>query len=357
MKKIISMIMAIAMILTVGVVAFANDPAEYEVGETYAFAFTMQEGEKITEISDKYNLITFTKTGLLDGSTTTWITTATMTKKGITRIVIKYIDINEEEKILEGKYIDIVNPAAPGQAGSNYLGLTDLGYTTEKEFIDSYFGKSKIAFDLTGFDGISAEVYNATAKLNPATITLYTDDYEVVLYCGDYTKLTLKKDVKINTMITSGSEWIYNNKNMNNQVLMALGNTSADPYYVSIDSTNLTELADNPKLTLKLNNESFDKWSKTNDCKAMDIYSFDPATNDLTLVEENVSVNNLYDKWLEMPTIESAYYVLVNADDVVTDSNNTTKPNVSTGGNPIVSVFATFALMGAAIVATKKIVK
>ena len=354
MKKLLSIIMAVAMIFTMGMVAFADETTEYVVGETYAFVFTVDADQVITKVYDVNGFITFDTAMELSDETGHWYVKGTMKKVGITQIVIEC----GKDHLINNSTITIVNPKEekPVQPGDKYLTFADLGYADEKAYSDAFCGKSKITFDMTGFDGVSAEIYNATTKLNPEMIIFDTDLYTITLNRNDYVKLTVNKDVEINAMVSVGAEWIYKDVNMNNKVLAALGNNKAVPFYVAIDSTNLTKVAPNAELTLKLNIDAFDKWCKVNDCKSMDIYAYDVVTDKIALVKADVSVNNLFDKELVMPTIKTGYYVIVESTTPVSGSV-ATKPNVGTGGNSAMSALATLVVMGAVAVATKKIVK
>lgn len=357
MKKVIALALTLAMVLALGVTAFAASmplKAEYEVGKVN-FSIEVGTGEKVTKVYDTSGLITFGDPVEADGQPGLWTVLADVQKKGLTRIIVEYTDANEDAQEYKSGPIEIVDAAAPGQAGTDYLTFADLGLADEAEFLNAYYGNSTVALDLTGFDGLSAEVYNAAAKLSPEKIVLYTDVARITLYRGDYTKLTVKKDIKINAMVEVGSEWLLNGKeDMNNRVLTALGNNNADPYYVSIDSTNLTEVAANPELSIILDSPDFTQWCKTNNCKAMDIYTFDPEDDTVALVKENVSVNNLFDNVIEMPTLETAYYVLVDADNSATGSANV-KPNTNTGANDMVAVAVVFATIALAAGVSKKV--
>ena len=355
MKKLLSIIMAVAMIFTLGVTVFADSAIEYEVGSLEAFVFTMQEGDTIVKVSDVNDFISFGDAMTIGNNQ--WVVYATPKKAGVTQIIIDYKDAEGTEKtVVNSEYTTIVVPKVetPDQPGSKYLTLADLGCANKDAFKAMYTNKSVIKLDLTGFDGITGEVFNAATDLNPEKIVLFNGVYEVTMKRGDYFKLIAKEDIEINTMISVGSDLIIDGKDMNNKVLAALGNTKADPYYVTVETTNLKGLSSKVELTVKLGGADFDNWCKVNDCKSIDIYVVDLAAGTSKLVKSKASVNNLYDFCLEMPTIETGYYVLVESTTPVVDT--TTKPNVSTGG-AVASVFATFAMIGVAAIATRKISK
>ena len=243
MKKVIALALTLAMVLALGVTAFAASmtlAAEYEVGETVNFSIDIVAGEKVTKVYDSTGLITFDTPRAADGKTDLWTVNGKLNAKGYTKIVVEYTDVNEDEQEWKSEVIEIVDPADEPQAGTDYLTFADLGYADEAEFLNDNYGYSSVILDLEGFDGISADLYNATAKLSPEKIVLVSDVARITLYRGDYTKLTVKKDIKINAMVAVGSEWTLSGKDMNNRVLTALGNNNADPYYVAIDTTNLT---------------------------------------------------------------------------------------------------------------------
>ena len=357
MKKVIALALTLAMVLALGVTAFAASmtlAAEYEVGETVNFSIDIVAGEKVTKVYDSTGLITFDTPRAADGKTDLWTVNGKLNAKGYTKIVVEYTDVNEDEQEWKSEVIEIVDPADEPQAGTDYLTFADLGYADEAEFLNDNYGYSSVILDLEGFDGISADLYNATAKLSPEKIVLVSDVARITLYRGDYTKLTVKKDIKINAMVAVGSEWTLSGKDMNNRVLTALGNNNADPYYVAIDTTNLTEVAANPELQINLDSEDFAQWCKTNNCKAMDVYAFDPADDTVALVAEDVAVNNLFDNVIDMPTLETGYYVLVDAGNSATGSANV-KPNTNTGANDMVAVAVVFATIALAAGVSKKV--
>ena len=353
MKKVIALALTLAMVLALGVTAFAAPAitglaAEYELGETEYFEITgLADKDVVTSVSSvTADLITFGEPNKVDG-TGNWIVSAKMEKVGVTKIAVAYTNADSDEVVeVIDVAIEIVEAADEPQAGTSWLTL--------EEAKDMVVAGSVIALDVTGKDGITAELYNAVAKLNPEVIELYTDAYSIRLYRGDYTKLTVKNNVKINTMVKVIDTLTLKGKDANNRVLTALGNKNADPFYVTIDSTNLTEIAANPELTVVLDTPAFAAWCKTNNCKAMDIYAFDASDDTVALVKENVSVNNLFDNEVEMPTLESAIYVFVDADNSATGSANV-KPNTNTGANDMVAVAVVFATIALAAGVSKKV--
>ena len=357
MKKVIALALTLAMVLALGVTAFAASmalKAEYVVGETVNFSIDIVAGEKITKVYDSSSLIKFDTPRAADGKTDLWTVSGTLNAKGYTKIIVEYTDVNEDAKEWKSDVIEIVDAADAPQAGTDYLTFADLGYADETAFLNDNYGYSSVILDLEGFDGISADLYNATAKLSPEKIVLVSDVARITLYRGDYTKLTVKKDIKINAMVAVGSEWTLDKKDMNNRVLTALGNNNADPYYVAIDTTNLTEVAANPELQINLDSEDFAQWCKTNNCKAMDVYAFDPSDDTVALVAEDIAVNNLFDNVIDMPTLETGYYVLVDAGNSATGSANV-KPNANTGANDMVAVAVVFATIALAAGVSKKV--
>ncbi len=375
MKKVIALALTLAMVLALGVTAFAASMTlkdEYEVGETVNFTIEVLAGEEITKIYDSSNLITFDTPRVADGTNGTfWTVNGKLNSKGLTRIVVEYTNVNGDPDVLDDlKVIEIVD-ATPSQAGEDYLtfGVGSLKeIADEKAFVEAKYGNSSVILDLYDsdnsdpanevyvyFDGISAEVYNAAAKLNPEKIVIWGEDATITLYRGDYTKLTVKKDIEINAMVTVSDVLLDSKgKDMNNRVLTALGNNNADPFYVTIDSTNLTDVAANPELSIDLTSDEFTQWCKTNNCKAMDIYAFDASDDTVALVAEDVSVNNLFDNVVEMPTLETATYVFVDAGNSATGSANV-KPNTNTGANDMVAVAVVFATIALAAGVSKKV--
>ncbi len=356
MKKVIALALTLAMVLALGVTAFAagtpapadvdlsNVPTEMELGKTYLIQVSGLEGADKVVVSDTNGFIKFTDAEEVSNLAGTYVTKATAETKGVTEVVVSYEDSEGEDQKKATAKVTIAEAEEDIDA--------DLDFA-EADAFDMIGSKAVIYLD--GKAGISAELYNAVALLHPERIVITDDDFCVILYRGDYTTATLKKNVKIHVNVEVADR-LYDAKgnDMNNRVLAALGNNKADPFYVTVDTERLTEVASKPELTVNLSSDEFTAWAKTNDVKAMNLYTFDDSDDTIALVEKNVSINNNFEEWLEMPAFASATYVLVDADNGATSSANT-KPNASTGANDMVAVAVVFATIALAAGVAKKV--
>ena len=114
-KKVLSLVLALAMLLTMASFpAFAANIVvsyEYEVGETYTIPIEVIAGEKVTKVYDMTGLITFGTPKAVEGRPNLRVVEAKMNTKGITKIVVEYTDVNEEEQEIVSNYVEIVDPA------------------------------------------------------------------------------------------------------------------------------------------------------------------------------------------------------------------------------------------------------
>ncbi len=113
--KVLSLVLALAMLLTMASFpAFAANidvSYEYEVGKTYVIPIEVIAGEKVTKVYDITGLIVFGTPRPVDGVSTLWFVEAKMNTKGITKIVVEYTDVNEEDQEIVSNYVEIVDPA------------------------------------------------------------------------------------------------------------------------------------------------------------------------------------------------------------------------------------------------------
>ncbi len=362
MKKVIALALTLAMVLAIGVTAFAATPApslmagivgdEIELGDT--IVIIIENGVKDMVVSDVNGKLEVTDVMAVAG-TTNYVAKVTAKELGLTKLVADWSEVDGEGYTVKGtadlKTLTVVEAEEDIDEGY-FLDLedVDVDYFTNIARVPLYLEKN-IGTDAepnwVECDGITARLYNAITKLHPEKIILAYDDFAVILYRGDYTTLKLDRDVMLHANVEV-SDRLYDakGKDMNNRVLTALGNNKADPYYVVVDTARLDVVAENPELTVSLEGTTFEQWAKTNDVKNMNLYIFDEEDDTIELVEKNVSVNNLFDNWVEMPQYDSATYVFVDADNAATGSANV-KPNASTGANDMVAVavvFATIAL-------------
>ena len=355
MKKVIALALTLVMVLALGVTAFAANetvtvnllnPAEYEVGKTYWVSFDFA-GATVTDVvvSDVNGKIKFATAQKVSGSDE-YIVSAEIVETGVTQIKVTYKDSAKkactylDQNLVTLKTAAVVDP--------------DLGIVVDGNVTVTEIG-AKIVVDLNGDTGISAATYNAIAAKHPEKILVVDDTFSIEILRGDYTTLTVKDTVKLHANVTVADRILdEDGKDMNNRVLAALGNTKADPFYVTVDTDNLSEIASKPVLTVNLDGAAFDAWCKVNDCKAMDLYIFDETDDTVALVKKNISVNNLIENWLEMPQFDSATYVLLDAGNSASASANV-KPNASTGANDMVAVAVVFATIALAAGVSKKV--
>lgn len=360
MKKVIALALTLVMVLALGVTAFAagetvtvNLLAEYEVGKTYWVSFDFA-GATVTDVvvSDVNGKIKFGAAQKVSGSND-YIVSAEIVEAGVTQIKVTYKDSAKtactypDPRLVTLKTAAVVDP--------------DSGIVTDGN-TKVYPVGAKIVVDLDGIDptkpddtGISADTYNKIAAQHPEKILVLGKNFSIEILRGDYTTLTVKETIKLHANVAVTDRIKDEDKNdMNNRVLAALGNTKADPFYVTVDTDNLSEIASKPVLTVSLDGADFDAWCKVNDCKAMDLYIFDETDDTVALVKKNISVNNLIENWLEMPQFDSATYVLLDAGNSASASANV-KPNASTGANDMVAVAVVFATIALAAGVSKKV--
>ena len=91
MKKILSVILVLSMILALGTVAFAANPTELEVGKTTAFSFDVDTTNGIT-ITDINGILTFGMPVVGNGTFAVNVTAPGGTAGMITKIVVKASD-------------------------------------------------------------------------------------------------------------------------------------------------------------------------------------------------------------------------------------------------------------------------
>ncbi len=357
MKKVIALALTLAMVLAIGVTAFAApslnyDKIEVEVEDTVTVAITDWETEGYT-ITSANGYVTVGTPKKVEGNG--YVVDVTAKTVGID--VLKVVD--EDDNVIDVVPVEVVKPEEedPAENVKGELATTysdeganvTIDLTTKEVQIagaDTPDNETDDKYALVSYVGFKGDLYDKVVKLHPETITILGDNYSVVLYRGDYTTLNIssKKTIKITVDVVD--KLYIKGKDVNNRVLKALGNTKADPFYVDVVSSGLDLLAEEPEFTINLNAAGFEQWVKTNDAEDMDVYTFDSSDDTVALVDSNVAINNRFDTELVFDSCETATYVLVDAGNSAGSGANT-KPNASTGANDMVAVavvFATIAL-------------
>lgn len=353
MKKVIALALTLAMVLAMGVTAFASTSI-YADDNVFTVdvkeVIVIENGVADMKIKDVNGFMTFGEILKVTGSTS-YVVEATGTKLGVTEIVVT--DKNGTELATSGK-ITIAKAAEPADPSTGRNVYDDAAAVAAQGFV------STVVIDITGYEGISAAVYNAATKLHPEEIVIASDNgFAVTLYRGDYKTTTLKKDIIINVEVMD--RYFTEDKDgkqvdMNNRVLAALGNNKADPFYVTVESINLDAVADKAEFEVVLATPVFDfvQWTLTNNSKAMTLYSFDAEDDTVAVVAKSIKVNNSFDNEVTMPTVAGGVYVFVDATNAATSSANV-KDNVSTGANDMMAVAVVFATIALAAGVSKKV--
>ncbi len=359
MKKVIALALTLAMVLAMGVVAFAdndftatitgiqrvNADDEVVLNEIEIDSTVMLKIEGITAdmkvtATDANGFMTFGAVKEVAGAGC-FVVEATATKLGVTKIVLT----DKDGKTYTGDAFEIVKADEKDPVADK--DVTDVKVNQDGSVVTITVGK----------DGFTGADYNEAVKYHPEEIKIVGNGFEVVLYRGDYvTKTQNEKDKFIIKATVSDKIEDSEKEPLNNRVLTALGNNKADPFYVTVESVGLDALADKPVFTVDLDKTGYnlDAWVKTNNVKAMAMYSFDEADDTVAVVASNIKVNNRFDNVLTMPTTDAGVYVFVDATNAASSSANV-KDNVSTGANDMMAVAVVFATIALAAGVSKKV--
>lgn len=355
MKKVIALALTLAMVFAMGVTAFA---ADIDIETNKVFTIDVKEvimikgGAEGMTIKDTNGFMTFGNI-LKVANTNDYVVEVTGTKLGVTAIELYLKDAKEP---CETVNVKIANPPADPDPSEDRNVMDNVAAIVNQGF------QSTIVVDLyddvndTYYEGLSAAVYNAATKLHPEEIVIWGEDFTVTLYRGDYKTTTLAKDIILDVEVADKYFETEKGKtvDMNNRVLAALGNNKADPFYVTVESINLDAVADKPEFEVMLESEEFYQWAKTNNRKAMAMYSFDKEDDTVAVVAKSIKVNNNFDNILTMPTVASGVYVLTDSTNAASSSANV-KDNVSTGANDMMAVAVVFATIALAAGVSKKV--
>ena len=347
MKKILSVILVLSMVLALGTTVFAADKA-IEAGKTVGIKIedaniTVENGVLIT---DKNGFLVIDTIVVNDGFVAFNVTAPAGTEGKLAKLVIT--DATKDKKLIVEYTVDITEPEKPvAPAPEGVLNLADVTLPTGV----------KAEIEMNGVNGISAELYNALKSKNYESITFVGDGYTWTLTRGDYTKMNVTAPIYFGAKVDNAL-WTKDKNNAvvrdtatENLVMKALGTTQADLFYVTIaDNCNIGNVASKPELTVEVGAN----WINFNNKFSVTAYKFDGEA--ATKVATGLAIKPTTNK-LTLNLTAAGTYVFVADNYTVNPTPSTSeKPNASTGANGTAAVIA-LAVMAVAAVASKKIVK
>ena len=352
MKKILSVVLVLSMVLALGVTAFAANPSELEAGKTYGFSFDVPTANGVV-ISDTNGILVFGEAVVGTDTVAVNVTAPAGTAGKVTKIVLKANDTNKT--VLAEMYVTVAAPAeAPAPEADAVM--------TKDEVKDATVvtNNKAVVTMKDGVDGIAAAAYNAIKAANYESITFVDaeGEYTWTLTRGDYTKMNVSASIYFGVTVDT-KLYTLNAKNevvedtaAENAVLKALGNTKADVFYVDIDdNANIGNVASKPELVISVD----DVWVKFNNKFSVTAYKFDGEA--VAKVAEGLAVKPATGK-MSLNLTAAGTYVFVADNYTVNPTPSTTeKPNASTGANNAAAAVVAMAVMAVAAVASKKIVK
>ena len=344
MKKILSFIIVTAMVLALGVTAFAADVV---TGETVALQIPVTSTTDGIKVVDTNGILTVGGPVVVGDVVYVNVTTPVNGIGKVTKVVVKD---NKGNVIGESDIINLIAPAEPVKpAGPAVL---------DAETVATMAGVADdVVITMDGYVGISAEAYNYLKNKNYETITFKGEDYTWTITRGDYTKMNVTApiyfDVTVDTKLWTKDKDgnIVEDYATENAVLKALGNTKAEPFFVIVDDNcNIGNVASKPELVVKVD----DTWRAYNK-SIVACYKFDGEK--VTKVADGLSIKVASGK-LDLNCTVGGTYVFVTTDTVVTTTPSTTqKPNTNTGANNSAAAVVAVAVMGAVAAGTKFIVR
>ena len=361
MKKILSVVLVLAMVLALGVTAFAESDVlagSIKAGETVGLTIAVNgDTSKGVTVTDPNGVLVFTEP-VVGADFVAFNVTAPAGSEGkIAQIVIKAKD-EKKTNLLDAPIVVFVEeaeePAAP-----------EADATMDKAAVEaatSVDATNKATVTMAaGVDGIAAAAYNYLKGQNYETITFVDAEgaYVWTLTRGDYTKMNVTASIYFGVEVSDKLYKQDENKNWvedtakENAVLKALGNTKADVFYVTInDNVNIGNVASKPALTIDVNNT----WVNYNNKFSVTAYKFDGET--VAKAAEGLAVKPATGKMtLNLTTAGLYVFVADNYTVNPTAPSTSEKPNASTGANNAAAAVVAMAVMAVAAVASKKIVK
>ena len=357
MKKLLTAVVVLSMILTLGTTAFADTTGiEIKEGETIGITITVDTTKDGVNVIDVNGILTLSKPIIInDTQIAVNVTAPEKTAGKLTKLVVK----NDEGKVIGGNteeyVVSILAPATPPKpVDPEVLPIEKL----EESLTVS---DNNATVNMGEYTGIAAEVYNELKNKNyDKIIFALSNGATWTLTRGDYTKMNVTASIYFGvessttlTKVVDGK--VVRDEETENKVLKALGNTKADPFYVVIDShCNIANVATKPELVVKVANT----WLDYNNIFSVKAYSFNGET--ATKVAENLSIKPSTGR-MTLNLTKAGTYVFVDSNTWVnlqggSSSNNngsTQKPNTNTGANSTAAVVA-LVVMAAAAVAVKK---
>ena len=248
MKKILSVILVLSMVLALGVTAFAAVPTEIKAGESVGVTVTVSgDTSKGVTITDPNGILVFTEPVVGSDFVAFNITAPAGSEGKIAQVVIKAKDNNKTT--LYTAVVTIEAPAEPeAPKAEDIIDIEDL---------DGYIDDENNAFIEmpAGVHGISAAAYNWLKGQNFETINFVSEGYIWTLTRGDYTKMNVTASIYFGVSV---SDKLYTKEGKEdlvaeNAVLKALGNTKADVFYVTLnDNVNIGNVASKPALVVEV---------------------------------------------------------------------------------------------------------
>ena len=352
MKKILSVVLVLSMVLALGVTAFAANPSELEAGKTYGFSFDVPTANGVV-ISDTNGILVFGEAVVGTDTVAVNVTAPAGTAGKVTKIVLKANDTNKT--VLAEMYVTVAAPAeAPAPEADAVMTKDEVAAATVVT------NNKAVVTMKDGVDGIAAAAYNAIKAANYESITFVDaeGEYTWTLTRGDYTKMNVSASIYFGVTVDT-KLYTLNAKNevvedtaAENAVLKALGNTKADVFYVAInDNANIGNVASKPELVISVD----DVWVKFNNKFSVTAYKFDGEA--VAKVAEGLAVKPATGK-MSLNLTAAGTYVFVADNYTVNPTPSTSeKPNASTGANNAAAAVVAMAVMAVAAVASKKIVK
>ncbi len=356
MKKLLTVVVVLSMILTLGTTAFAdNTGIEIKEGETIGITITVDTTKDGVNVIDVNGILKFSNPIIIsDTQIAVNVTAPEKTAGKLTKIVVqdnnkKIIGGNTEEYV-----VSVVAPAQPPKpVDPEVLPIEKL----EESITVS---DNNATINMGEYTGIAAEVYNQLKNKNYDKITfVLASGARWTLTRGDYTKMNVTSSIYFGvessttlTKVVDGK--VVRDEETENKVLKALGNTKADPFYVVIDShCNIANVATKPELVVQV----ADTWLDYNNIFSVKAYSFNGET--ATKVAENLSIKPSTGR-MTLNLTKAGTYVFVDSNTWVnlqgSSSNNNgsnQKPNTNTGANSAAAVVALVVMAGAAVAAKK----
>lgn len=132
MKKILSVILVLSMILALGVTAFADEVVYGQasgtlvVGKTYPFTFNVDTTDGVT-LSDSNGILGFTNPVVGDGFVVVNVTAKAGSAGKITKLVVKAND--DAKTVLYDTFITVDNPTSSSVGTGQVYGYLEVGKT------------------------------------------------------------------------------------------------------------------------------------------------------------------------------------------------------------------------------------